>query len=224
MGMQITVDEGTADRPPIEVTLTLGSNDPLRAKAFSSLRQLKWLKRVSLYGWGIDDLFLESVQTMPRLEALVLGDTYVGDEGLRRISRITTLKRLSIMENSEITDCGVRRLAKLVNLDELVISDTSKVTGASLIATRRMPKLKTLGLSWSRVSDEGVKAIGSHSSLECLVLTGSLVGDEVAEALQSMPKLREVDLIDTGFTDRGAAALRRARPEMKLEYKRGSRD
>jgi hypothetical protein len=80
-------------------------------------------------------------------------------------------------------------------LRHLICDGNNRATDASFLQLKTLPKLESLDLEWSLVTDAGVRQIADMSSLQW---------------------------VDLGFCEGvhgpGIAALRRTRPELKIEW------
>jgi hypothetical protein len=221
LGVQITADKKCPEKLSLNASLAFKNTDEGKVKAFAPLRRLRSLKAVYIGGWGVNDALLGYLTDLPQLECVDLGYTFVGDEGLRCLSKITSLRNLSLTLNTKITDRGIRHLGKLVNLEELVISDCPKISGAGLIAVRRMTKLRHLDLSRTSVTDDGVPALGPHPALESVILRCTMFSDKAMDGLATMVNLRDLDVEETVVTTACANAFRKAHPNVKVDHRRG---
>jgi Leucine-rich repeat (LRR) protein len=219
-GINIKIDARLPGKPSLTTSIFLIedlSSDRKRPRDFSPIREFKSLRRIELEVQQITDSLVDSLERLPELEEIQVIGGFVDDEGADGIARNRNLRTLGLYETSDITDRGMRRLGRLANLQELRIK-MCPITGAGLIALSRMPKLRDLSLDWCKITDEGMKAIGPHPSLESLSLLGTQITDLSVESLKGIPKLREVAVSSTFFTRSGVAALRKARPGMKIAW------
>jgi len=103
---------------------------------------------------------------------------------------------------------------------ELVVGLTGyAVDDAALAAARldRLPDLRSLDLSDSRVTDAGLAGLAALTGLEELVLIGDIgVTDAGLAHLSGLTRLRKLDLHGTRVTPAGVARLRRALPHAEI--------
>jgi len=103
---------------------------------------------------------------------------------------------------------------------ELVVGLTGyAVDDAALAAARldRLPDLRSLDLSDSRVTDTGLAGLAALTGLEELVLIGDIgVTDAGLAHLRGLTRLRKLDLRSTRVTPAGVARLRRALPHVEI--------
>jgi mono/diheme cytochrome c family protein/uncharacterized membrane protein len=88
---------------------------------------------------------------------LKLGNTKIGDAGLKSVGKLKNLTRLGL-EQTAITDAGLTNLSGLKHLEHLNLYGT-KVTDAGLKALAGMKQLKTLYLWQTAVTPAGVEAL-----------------------------------------------------------------
>jgi hypothetical protein len=89
----------------------------------------------------VKDEDLACLQSLPRLTALDLMHTPIGDSGVEHISRIETLKSLRL-SHTRITDKSLEYLARLKNLETLYIEGTRLTHAAVERFRQRRPNCK----------------------------------------------------------------------------------
>jgi Leucine-rich repeat (LRR) protein len=219
--VRIKLNDKLPQKPAIELEIfsKAAPVNALTAIDYAPIRKLRSLRRIKMSGLAIDDSYLDNVLDLPALTDMELSDTQVQDEGLGQLSHVKKLRVLSMTLNSDLTDRGVRHLGRLENLEELRISESSKITGAGLVGLQRLTKLRTLDLNWCSISDDGVKTLRGHPSLEFLSLIGNQVTDRSLEYIREIPRLRSLYVSDTRVTKAGVVAFRKARPEIRVSDK-----
>ena len=75
-----------------------------------------------------------------------------------------------------------------------------------------------LQLDNTRITDEGVKALGDLQQLTHLGLSGTYVTDEGIQHLHNLKNLTSITLGRTNVTIDGVAALKRALPDCDIHY------
>jgi hypothetical protein len=85
-------------------------------------------------------------------------------------------------------------------------------------ALTAFPKLASLGLAGTALTDEGLKSIGRLKSLEVLVLTNTAVTDDGVLQLKPLAKLRVLDLKGTRVTAEAVAELKQALPNTEIAW------
>lgn len=134
---------------------------------------------------------LAALMPMPEL-TLELRSLPLSDEGLKSLLAKVTLAGLDL-SGSEISDCGLREFGSVP------------------------PRLRLLDLSFTRITDEGLKSIASQSELRHLALIECRVTDNSIHSLVQLRKLREVYLAKTGVTSQSSERLKRAIPACRVE-------
>ena len=171
------------------------------------LTALKSLRRLDLDGggnmWISDDLWKQSVRVIrdtsmlrpmkDRELAACRGG--VGNDGLKHIGRIRTLKALSLRLTA-VTDAGLPAIADLDNLEELDLSYTA-ISGNGLKALIKLKKLKHLVLDFTFVADEDLSVVKDFPRLTSLSMRGTAIGDDGLASLALATKLRHLNLDGT---------------------------
>ncbi len=146
------------------------------------LNGLSKLRELYLQETGITDSELEKLNDLPELETLALGGTgttgiglnleksktikdltlgscHITYAGLEQISRLTSLKKLDLSDNSQITDAGLKFLCNLTSLEELNLSNNSQITNAGIKYLNSLSNLQFLDLTNTKATATGVKKL-----------------------------------------------------------------
>lgn len=132
-------------------------------------------------------------------------DTWVGDNGLAKLSAVTQLESLDLT-GAYVTDGGLPFAARLVNLQELGLQNTS-VTGNGLVHLQSLVNLRVLDLTHTAVDDSGIEHLHALPHLETLFLGRTLVTDAGMATLTEFKELKCVHLEHTRITDAGLKQL-----------------
>jgi internalin A len=213
-------------------------------EGIAAIKGWKKLKILNLHGTKVGDTGLEHIAGISTLESLNVGSTLMTDVGLERLTNLTNLKQLT-MGGNELGDAGLQALRQLPGLTYLDLSGrqgtdknvwTIAMSDAGLNAVLTLKQLKELhfGCSFIGVGIEGQR-LGEVSllsvtpqwldrmralpALEKLHVQGcNRINDEAVSLLTGMPALKEVDLQGTSVTEKGAAALKSAKPSTIVFY------
>lgn len=149
---------------------------------------------------------LRQLHAMKRLERVQLSARKLTDAGIESLSRLVTLKCLTIHDATGITDQGLAHLGALPVLRELQISGLGPFTGAFL---EKLPALalQNLFLSYTGFRDAHMHALARFTNLRQLALTHTKVGDSAIGELGSLTKLEGLDLRGTNVTEAGLFSL-----------------
>lgn len=139
----------------------------------------------------IDPDILAALRPLPEL-TLELRGLPLSDEGLKSLLAQVTLAGLDL-SGSEISNRGLREFVSVP------------------------PRLRLLDLSFTRITDEGLKSIASQSELRHLALIECRVTDNSIDSLVQLRKLREVYLAKTGVTPQSSERLKRVIPACRVE-------
>jgi hypothetical protein len=152
--------------------LTLANNADLTDRALHHLDHLTRLRKLVLTGTGIRGPGLRCLSRMTELTYLDLNDTVVDDRALESLRALTGLKSVDL-RGTFVTDDGLTHLAGLEALVGLDLSHTD-VTGVG-VARLPLEKLHSLNLTFTRLDDAGLRAIGPLSEIEMLAIRGTRV-------------------------------------------------
>ena len=207
-------------------------------EGISAIKGWKKLKRLNLHGTKVGDTALEHISGIASLEVLNVGSTLMTDVGLERLTALPNLKELT-MGGNEMGDAGLQALRQMPGLTYLDLSGrqgtdknvwTIAFSEAGLQAVLALKQLRELrmsctsigvGIEGAKFADVNVPNITPKwleqmkvlNKLERLKLQGcKRIDDESTTTLIAMPALREVDLQGTSVTQKGADAIRAAKP------------
>jgi internalin A len=219
------------DRPAAEYLTSLQCECPIDSEGF--------IAAICLYGVKVP-----AAQVMSRIDALTRAGacsrvtefaaqrTDLSDDDLNVLRRWPELSRIEVA-NTSVTGHGFRLLAEEQALRKLEALGPGVVKHADLAsqAISQLPRLRSVALLYSDLTDDGVEALSASTSLEHLDITGTvttgkgiatlakvqtlrelLVGetcidDAAVEALSILPCLESISMYRSNVTDRGAARL-----------------
>jgi Leucine-rich repeat (LRR) protein len=211
-------------------------------EGLSALKNWKKLKRLVLHGTKVSDTALEHISGISSLESLDLGSVMLTDVALERLTVLPNLKALTIGGN-ELGDAGLQALRQMPGLTYLDLSGrqgtdsnvwTISMSDVGLEAVLTLSKLQELrfgctsigvgieGARFATVSMMGItprwlEKMKSLKELKRLQLQGcDRIDDSAVATLATYPSLEELDLKGTAVTEKGLAALRAARPKLRL--------
>jgi hypothetical protein len=132
-------------------------------------------------------------------------DGQMTDAMLEDAARLEQITVLRLGGSRNVTDAGVRHLARLPRLKHLDLSGT-KVTDQGLEALRGLPELETIAVAWTRVTDTGVAHLAQCERLVSINLQGTSSGDGALRALAGKTRLAHLRT-GNAVTDAGLALL-----------------
>lgn len=224
------------------VELNLRFAEYVTDEGLAAIKNWKKLKRLVLHGTKVSDTSLEHIAGISTLEALDLGSVMLTDVALERLTVLPNLKALTIGGN-ELGDAGLQALRQMPGLRYLDLSGRQgtdsnvwaiSMSDVGLEAVLTLTELRELrfgctsigvgveGARFATVSMMGItprwlEQIKALPKLERLKLQGcDRVDDSVAPVLAAYPSLQEVDLKGTAVTEKGLAALRAAKPRLRI--------
>ncbi|PQO37225.1 hypothetical protein DTL21_04560 [Bremerella cremea] len=192
------------DLPALE-RLYLAGNPLISDQGLDHLRELKHIRRLSLWGTGVTDNGLSKLSHFDALEALDLKDTQVTQAGLARLSPLPKLKEL--YHRFEFTDEGLQAVAQLptVYFGELQVGEISQRGFAQLPKIRFSkitlqnanvtdwpwylydhPTMSQIELHRVEITDEQAKQLIATNDLHYVILNDVPVSDEILPALVAL--------------------------------------
>ncbi len=153
----------------------------------------------------------------------------VTDEGLKHLVAFPELRKLDLGTSPKVTSNGIKGLSRLPKLVDLSYSPKNKdcvqalsdlknlrrlnlfqgdVTDADMMFLSGLP-LEKLCLSYTSVSDDGLKQVVPLSRLDALHLEKTSVSDAGMKQLATMQSLRTLDVSQTKMTKSGLKELAR---------------
>ena len=144
----------------------------------------------------------------------------IGDQGAAPLVMALALDTQLIYANfrligKNVEDKHIAPLADIANLSELDLSNT-KVTGAGLATIKNSKRLTKLSLAGTAVDDAALKNIEGLTNLMSINLYNTKVTDAGLASLKNMKFLRKVYGWQSGITEKGAAELKKALPNVDV--------
>jgi Leucine-rich repeat (LRR) protein len=136
------------------------------------------------------DLIVAQVAKLGRPEWLVLSGNKITDAGIRNLSNVTSLTRISLCFTA-ISDSG---LAYLCGLN----------------------RVEALDLAYTGVGDSGMRQLAGLTNLMSLRLTRTKVTDAGVSSLRGLTKLLYLDLSETQITDACVSEIQKELPSVKI--------
>lgn len=141
-----------------------------------------------------------------------------GKIDLAILSALQPLKELTLeLRNVPLTDEGLKSLLTSVRLTGLDVSGAEISDRGLLELASQRSRLRLLDLSFTQVSDEGLKSVAALSELRHLSLIGCQITDRSVNAMARLSQLREVYLAKTAVSDQATEQLRRTLPKCRIE-------
>ena len=210
---------------PAIADLDVSFDELITDQGLAAIKGWKHLKRLNLRGTKIADMTVQYLSAVTSIESLDIAYTQITDVGLDPLTALVNLRELAIGGN-KLTDAGLQPLRQLSGLTSLDLSGgqrtdsgiwTVSLTEPGLDALATLKNLRHLRLSGTIVSSRGLEKFKGLTNLERLDLQGcKRIGDEAVPALAALTALHLVDLNSTSVTERGVAALRKAKPDCSI--------
>ncbi len=163
------------------------------------LKGLKNLKFIQLYTASITEEAMKKLSEFPALEQIRCAKTRVGDAELKHLENLKTLKAIDLSDCNRVTIEGVRSLVKCPKLSFLKVWGPS-IDNACMSEVAKMKSLRVLGISDTRVDDEGISKLAGLNLVE-VQMTRTRIGDDGIRVISQMKNVESLVLRDTGLTD-----------------------
>ncbi|MBX3399329.1 MAG: protein kinase [Gemmataceae bacterium] len=176
------------------------------------------LVRLSIVGClALESAELAKLADLPKLTELHFLHGNLQDEGLRHVGALSGIKILSVYAMLGVTDAGAKHLEKLETLERLHVA-VSPFTNVAYESFAKLPKLTAITASANpQVSDAVASALAKSPALMSIGLEVTSIGDPGLAALAECKTLKNLNVHKTKITAAGAAAFRKARPDVVLQ-------
>jgi Leucine-rich repeat (LRR) protein len=196
------------------------------------------LLEINLDHSNVDDLMLQELRELPRLETLRLSSCFVTDDGLSVLARFPNLLSLSLMENDvdghglvqlqhvpRLTNLRVQtqrgdeildHLECLTSLRTLVIS--APLSNEGMAHLSKLPQLRSLTLIGTDVRREGIAKLADSQTLTELRFEGGQIDDSDIDACAELQRLKWLILPQNSITRAGRDRLLKLRPDLAVEW------
>lgn len=196
------------------------------------------IENLELFRCSVDKSVVESIGKMKKLQNLNLGFTEIGDDGLKWVGQLTSLKKLAVLGTNitsiasisknvdlleldisfnSINDEGCRHIATFRKLEKLT-AHLLHITDSSVDHLLKLENLRELNLGVRTIGDLGIQKLARLRKLELLDLDSTRMSDIGLAALMKMPKLTKVVVDCTGVTAEGVRMARKQRPDVNIVY------
>lgn len=205
---------------------------PSQSANVAALRRLgKYdLQSLDLHDCPVGDAGMTHIGHLVGLFKLSLDNTLVGPEGYAALRRMTSIREASIIgttlgepgrrfiaqqpflehidaDRVDLRDDWLIALPGMERLTFLSLDDTEGITDAGIAHIAKHRNIKDLFLSYTKLSDEGLKKIQSIKSLKRIWMEGTQITDASMEGFRIMPSIAEIGVAYTTVTNEGLMRL-----------------
>ena len=121
------------------------------------------------------------------------------------------------MGGTEIGNEGVRYISKLPSLKSLNLSWT-KITDLALESFRGNQTIEVLSLSGTKITQKGIGYLSKMKNLKILVLEDVLINDEYEDTLAEFPRLKVIYLSRVSYSEKALKSLVKRIPWTAVYY------
>lgn len=158
------------------------------------------------------------IRTLPAkiVRGLTCRDMEIDDRAVADLCTQKGLVQLNL-QGVDLTDDGLKHISSLSELRKLSLSDTL-VTPKGLSVLRNLPRLEILSLSRIPLGERVNEPLQPLKNLYSLDLTGTQLTDKAVMNLPAFPKLRTLILRRNNLTDRCIDSLLRFKGLQNLDF------
>jgi len=134
----------------------------------------------------------------PYLRGLFVNEQQLTNDGFREVAKLKYLEEFYFWYARDITDEGVSQLRHMPRLRSVHLSE-SHLSDRGLAALASSPHMAYLSLQFNDVTDEGIRSLRASKTIETLWIGGSFqhpskISDASGPIFASMPKLKVLEL------------------------------
>ncbi len=180
--------------------------EPISNDVLAEISRLHQFEELFLLQVKLDSGALRALSACPSLRHLMLGNTSLRGDELAHLPDFGRLTGLSLFQTGST---GLEHVVRCSELEGLHL-DEARITDADVPLFARLPKLRSLQLARTVLTDQGVRIlVSSCHDLTILTLSGSNLTDAVLPDLASLPALQTLGLMDQPITDEGLRELKK---------------
>lgn len=163
----------------------------ISSDALLSIAAIRTLRGIDLWEAGsFDDEGMVHLEALESLESLYVINASITDIGMKSCAAWRSLKFIRI-NSPQITDSGVKHLEFLASLEEVGFQDAA-IENPGVFA--RLPRLRTLDLYGTQITDMTVEQLARSSSIESLSVHRTRLTDHFLKHLGSLTTLRKLEV------------------------------
>lgn len=207
----------------VDISHTLVHGSPEKFEPFRApLQQLPRLKRLQVFWQQLDDADYAAIGLLRGLKELTLVKMELSEAGARQIARLTNLRDLSL--HDDIVPAAalveIKGLTKLESMSVYCRHEDRAANGASiwnlekyairddaLASLPTLTSLKSLSLTFTQISDDGMAIVGRMPQLEGFFISSPRITNASMDHLTKLPKLRSLELSVCGMDREGVRRL-----------------
>lgn len=173
------------------------------------------LRTLVLSNTRVADERLKILSEFRELMHVHLGETRTTDKSLSILGMLKRLRTIDV-HSTDVTDDGLKHLDGLRHLTQLDLSDTN-ITGAGLVDVA-LPNLKFLFLERTQAGDAQLEMLSRFTTLHTVNLSYTNVTDKGLRHLGGVKTLRRVVVYHTKVTSQGANRLEAVLPRCDVSF------
>jgi hypothetical protein len=177
------------------------------AAGIADLAKSKKLQVVTLQGAVVSDETAQALAAAPTITELRFEEGALTDDGVKHLAALSKLQALALTQTPKVRGTTVPALVTLKEMNSLTLSGCTLGDLAGWSALKKLPKMTSLSLGRSEVTDAGAKELGQLTQLTYLSLDGSPITDAALTDLARLKALKNLSLMDTKITEKAVDVL-----------------
>jgi hypothetical protein len=170
------------------------SNAAFTGAGLVHLAGLPELENLTLAGANVGDAALAAIATLPRLKGLRLWHNIETAEGLKALSGMASLRRLTLGQRlagrpprpASLSDAALPGIARITGLEELTLQE-ARLSGEALLKLKELPNLRKLTVS--QVDTPAADIAKLKAALPTVAIEWKPLTEEQAKTLTEKLKL-----------------------------------
>ena len=173
---------------------------------------------------AVTDEHLESICELTNLRTLMIVTDLLSEDALDHMRRLPMLGGLYMSGSGRLDETKLLELPVFEQLVELHVQNTTEpcrdwITDKTLEAVTQHPRLKSLALSGTAITNRGLLLLGEDSKLEYLSVANTKIDDDGLENLHNIASFERFAAYSTRITDDGLEDLAKIKTLKKLDLR-----
>ncbi len=192
---------------PLCTRVELRDAPNVTADGIAEVAKLKKLQVVELQGAIVSDDTAKALAAATTITELRLSEGGLTDDGVKQLAALTKLQSLTLTQNAKMKGTTIPAIVTAKDLNNLTVSNCPLGDLTGWAALKKLPKLTTLSLGQTELTDAGFKELGQITQLTSLSLDGSPITETGLAELTRLKALRSLKIMDSKIPEKALAVL-----------------
>jgi len=177
-------------------------------EGLAALARMTALEELSLTADRCNDAGLVHLAGLPRLRYLLLQGQGFTNAGIAHLKNVPSLWILNLGFLPQLGDAALLHVAQIPGLEAVSFYWCENITDQGVAQMTKMPSLKQLDITHSKVTDKGLAHISQIKTLQSLGLPNKGITDVGLQHVSTLPNLKKLSVSRAHYVD----------PKMNKEY------